>query len=77
MSDWRLIETAPKNGTVILAGACSTWAKSFPMILYPFRQRFDRDTGKWVADDGCVYEPQPTHWMPLPDASENTPETTS
>jgi hypothetical protein len=55
MSEWQPIETAPKDGTVILA-----WRKhaTIPMIV-----RFYY--GEWDSDG--VHVSHLTHWMPLPE----------
>jgi hypothetical protein len=66
MSDWQPIETAPKDGTAILA-------------YYPdkagFTARQDVVPVFWSGWGGGVWEnstsggkpfQQPTHWMPLP-----------
>jgi hypothetical protein len=60
MSEWRDIETAPKDGTVILMADgltmfCGIWLKS---------------ARGWVDgcrdDDGELVAWNATHWMPLP-----------
>lgn len=61
MSEWRPIETAPKDGTTILvAGQGSTaWmAKWRPMKRVPDR---------WESIGLGALPFYPTHWMPLPD----------
>jgi hypothetical protein len=53
---WQPIETAPKDGRVILA----------PVDFQPFVALLswcDDDTD-WIDDFGMVFHP--THWMPLP-----------
>ena len=62
--DWQPIETAPKDGSFCLAAKQACWAKAFDHFPYPLKQRWNGE--EWEADDGRVYEPQPTHWMPLP-----------
>lgn len=67
-SAWRAIGTAPRDGTVILTydirkspeaaiSAC-WWA-----VYY-------RDEEGWMNDQDS--EPDPTHWMPLPDPPSDT-----
>jgi hypothetical protein len=58
--EWRAIETAPKDGEVIL--------------LYKVDERYSGPftiTGFWSTDDvwwpcAGAYEVKPTHWKPLP-----------
>jgi hypothetical protein len=71
MSDWQLIETAPKDGTKVDIWA-KTWlphSDSFTWQRFPNCSWDKGDTttnrrAKWFG----VYEDWwPTHWMPLPD----------
>jgi hypothetical protein len=61
---WRTIETAPKDGTPVLAYYADRpwrWA-----IVHWVPQYFD---GAWWGaqdDEGPLFAP--THWMPLPEA---------
>jgi hypothetical protein len=57
--DWQPIETAPKDGTEILA-----WVevKQKRMVM-----SFDRKWGAWISSPGR-YSYQPTRWTPLPPA---------
>lgn len=58
------MEAAPRDGTVILGGRTSSLTPWW--IVYPMRQYWS--DGRWLcADDGKHYEPEPTHWMPLPE----------
>lgn len=59
MSDWPLIETAPRDGKPIcVAGKDGKWW---------FQQaRWDDHHEEWVCDTGDQYL-TPTHWMPLPE----------
>lgn len=64
---WQPIETAPKDGTAILAVI-----KGFQPVVV----EYDPDVGWWyggddVPDDDWYSMPfqyEPTHWMPLPPA---------
>jgi len=62
---WQPIETAPKDGTVILA-----WIPAHegdkPEVA-PVRWQ-SHVTGRWVHDasDWTLEAPMPTHWQPLP-----------
>jgi hypothetical protein len=56
MNNWQPIETAPKDGTVVLIwspsrGACAAWKKG----------------RGWHTEPGVYHVSRPTHWMPLPD----------
>jgi hypothetical protein len=58
-SPWRPISTAPKDGTAILgwwAGECMIvdWC----VVLERWGSTHDGED---------MFEPEPTHWMPLPD----------
>lgn len=67
MSEWQPIETAPKDGTEIIA--CQSGTPEVGLIL-------------WDADEACWLEPAdewsgpnwlPTHWMPLPPSPKEQP----
>jgi hypothetical protein len=76
--EWQPIETAPKDGTVVLL----TWMDGLthqPAEIWPMQwghiQRnglFPERTGMWVSPDGSVTwngsadDFGPTHWMPAP-----------
>jgi hypothetical protein len=59
---WQPIETAPKDGTRVLA--CLV-GDTFPFLTFSFG-------GQWIDDDtqGEVIYPPPTHWQPLPKPPE-------
>lgn len=73
MSEWKPIESAPKDGTKILALCQPTYyetGKSMPFSYINvvwWRKRVEDDHNKWrhSLNDSVA---QPTHWMPLPDA---------
>ena len=72
MSEWQLIETAPKDGPPVLLGA-----NDWPL---PFVGWWINDKARWAAAgifngryaghcggrSAISAIPQPTHWMPLP-----------
>lgn len=68
MSEWRPIETAPKDGTRIWC-----WFHYDDEDSGAYAVRWDRneyeESKNWTLDDGesatLSYDP-PTHWMPLP-----------
>jgi hypothetical protein len=68
MSDWRSIETAPKDGTHI--SACNIHNPGVPMTTV---HRFDGGWHLSVNQMGeyseYVWGP-PTHWQPLPEPPE-------
>lgn len=64
MSDWQLIETAPKDGTEIVGAKKSSWNTLSP-FPYPLKVKWDGEC--WRANDGGRYDPQPSHWMPIPE----------
>lgn len=64
MSQWQPIETAPKNGRIILV--------AFPILSGAAKGQMVVGESQWC--DGGYWEgfhrpdkEQPTHWMPLPD----------
>jgi hypothetical protein len=65
MSQWQLIETAPKDGTEVL------------LYSHYLRQMFIGGyvrRGAWkLFGHRDLYETEPTHWMPLPAPPEVTP----
>lgn len=67
--DWQLIETAPKDGTMIL---CSIGGI---MATCMYRKHMSPN---WVTPgpDGWIWvfgKDDPTHWMPLPIAPVDSP----
>ena len=60
--EWQPIETAPKDGTAILA----VWVKSGTPEELSEEPRILRRV--WF--DGLHTYSEPTHWMPLPDRPE-------
>ena len=61
VTDWQPIETAPKdervlltNGWFVASGAYEPW----PVDGFIFHRE---------TDDDCGIDPDPTHWMPLPE----------
>lgn len=52
MSGWQPIETAPKDGGIILV-----WDDGVALAWW-------HEQGYWTEDEGMIS--RPTHWMPLP-----------
>lgn len=75
MSAWQPIETAPKDGTIILgfvpgdiygSNDSMNWSRSGPFVL-----AIEFDGCWWGADQlPDAYEVNPTHWVPLPEPPE-------
>ena len=79
MMAWRLIETAPKDGTKMTVLLKDLPRRPFDddqwrarITTAYFKREWDDEPGVWVLavpseswarDDECF----PTHWMPLPD----------
>lgn len=62
---WQPIETAPKDGTLVLL----YWptSKRNRYVLGSFRKRHERSLyARWIASYPNHW-PKPTHWMPLPE----------
>ena len=58
MTDWQPIETAPRDGTVVLA-----YDPNWYRYPHPMEYR-DGAWSLWFHDVGAM---RPTHWMPLPE----------
>lgn len=56
---WQPIETAPKDGTMVLA----CWAGSG---IHPIVSRWLKNSERWTHPFNKPVNP-PTHWMPLPE----------
>ena len=65
---WQPIESAPRDGTDVMAGR----PVAFGWTPHPLRSRYI--DGRWRAQfgerDWRSYDPQPTHWMPIPPAPQ-------
>lgn len=59
-SQWRPIETAPKDGTDVVVYL----ANNRPPIV----AGYFKETNEWLAYDEPMNPVFPTHWMPLPPA---------
>ena len=87
MSDWRPIETAPKNGDEVLlyredAGIfLGRWTAPIDFLTEREMERSGLDeesanAGGWFYADfvqGDRFEEPPTHWMPLPSPPKQEP----
>lgn len=69
MGEWRTIDSAPKDGTVVIAVAENKAARRWSTLgrfPYPLKSKFIDD--QWCCDMGdrwAPYDPQPTHWIPV------------
>lgn len=81
VSQWQPIESAPKDGTVIVCGPAWDNAESHGQFVTIANRH--RDTwfspeiaifkdGNW-EEEGCSIR-QPTHWMPLPEPPKEVTE---
>lgn len=69
MSNWHLIETAPKDGTPILAWTKhDDWGDGRRVLWWG-----EHPTVIWVTSwtDGHHHSYRPTHWQPLPEPPSN------
>lgn len=69
MSEWQHIETAPKDGRIILAyfpleGLAASWCRVMPVFYSHTMQ-----PRPWIFAGRAAssYSDGPTHWMPLPE----------
>ena len=74
MSKWQPIETAPKDGTVVLGYGITDGEVSGPSsekTIEPMHHL--GPSGEWGITGGDYYIVwiRPTHWMPLPEPPEN------
>jgi hypothetical protein len=66
MTKWQPIETAPKDGTEIIA-----YRKVQPPHIEAMSWADYGDTGRWYwTYDGDSPDVQPTHWIPIPPPPE-------
>jgi len=70
MSEWHPIETAPRDGTVVLIYQPADEGDDIPAVIQVARYEatyFDPNIFQWREAEGEQYETySPTHWMPLP-----------
>lgn len=67
MSDaWLPIETAPRDGTVVIVGKASGYRIAWASSAYWFDRGSD-ERGRYAGwTDGFDTLAAPTHWMPMP-----------
>ena len=64
--EWQPIETAPKDGTPVLAYG---YSPHYPDEYFTRIQWWADGIGYWAAHSVSII---PTHWMPLPDPPKGT-----
>jgi hypothetical protein len=69
---WQPIETAPKDGTVILINNPNKYGpnkkpyKYQVLMAWYYTRKYEQGTIEyWDTFNNC--HPKPTHWMPLPE----------
>lgn len=65
MSEWRPIETAPKDETVILLGYLPHPRLKGSQRVY--EGRWDSLQETWTSVNGFLIHSEASHWMPLPE----------
>lgn len=72
-SEWRTMESAPKDGTPILAHCQPRFVESgeamdfnYQAVVWWRREKFKDSLWPWrhACDDSAA---EPTHWLPLPE----------
>jgi len=70
---WQPIETAPKDGTEILAWVQPRTSRGFSVLARWYSDKFSKDPQPYwmllMPSRTCEFDRhnQPTHWMPLPE----------
>lgn len=62
MNEWQPIESAPKDGSSILAWPCYS-GNGVSQVQW---RDMKRTPGRWEHQWGRGVPVEPTHWMPLP-----------
>lgn len=71
---WQPIETAGKSKShetpsYVLVGHA---ANGYVFVGYRHEPNYPDDP-EWCDEHGAFIQPQPTHWMPLPEAPKDSP----
>ena len=69
--EWQEIETAPRDGTVILGTWIHKGKRRYAEIIFHTYTNGSHgfiDAIGWDDEKQCFYETPATHWMPLPTA---------
>lgn len=67
ISEWQSIETAPKDGTVILLGCPPVGAMKDPRSRRVYEGRWHDAQKTFTSVNGFLLLSVATHWMPLPE----------
>ena len=70
MTEWQPIETAPKDGSLIL-GLEKDSDFDRPILWVVF---WNQERRKWEEFYDPFYDPDPKHWIPIPDLPEEKNE---
>lgn len=76
--NWQPIETAPKDGTLILVTGCNGFRRVLAAWYVGDNEAYGHD-GKahWrgvLNAQGPIFIADPTHWMKLPNPPTDTPD---
>lgn len=66
MNEWKPVETAPKDGTVILLGCPALGAMKEPGVRRVYEGRWNFLEKCFTSVNGFIVLRVATHWMPLP-----------
>jgi hypothetical protein len=72
-SEWKPIETAPKDGTPILALYADAWGMRRYSVRYWSTGNWESGKEGWSDEWRQLRKDQPTHWQPLPPPPGDTP----
>ena len=67
--EWQPIETAPKDGTLILTA--ETYRNYWNIEICHYNESQNYGKGGWMASEYDSEVPKLTHWMPLPEHPKN------
>jgi len=72
MSEWQLIETAPKMKAILMWALTDTSTGNWSMGSGYWHEGYGGEPGVWIWEGRRLknYDTQPTHWMPMPDPPE-------
>lgn len=62
---WNLIDVAPKDGSFVIGATECNIGRQWTLLRFPYPLKVRWNGDRWEADDGRVYDPQPTHFRAL------------